>query len=285
MVTTRRVDPVPISRLRSELEPLLAAGGFQPLAPKSEWTGKYNIFTWVRRTWKEDALRLGWRKSPVPHYFLDAQSSSTSGRMRNRTRLAIAAVFAPLMLGSMACSKSPSAPTLPTAPAPGPWTLLSTQSLTNRLRALYARPHAAMLELRVEANVEWRVDGVTNSGSDFWLFLDTDRDRRTGCSPNGWFSGINFPRALDLGADFMVAVGSSWGRALYRCESDRWVIEPTSVRVDLHEGERWFEVAVPLDSIGRPAALDLAAACLIGIGAWEDQIPASGRVTFAPDGR
>ena len=74
-MTTRRVDPVPISRLRLELEPLLAAGGFQPLAPKSEWTGKYNIFTWVRRTWKEDALRLGWRKSPVAHYFLDAQWS------------------------------------------------------------------------------------------------------------------------------------------------------------------------------------------------------------------
>jgi hypothetical protein len=205
---------------------------------------------------------------------------------------AMAAMFA-LMLGIVACGRSPSASTLPTAtssPGPGPspsasWTLLSTRSLTNRLSALHARANPALLELRLDANTEWRIEGVVHSGSDFWLFLDIDRNRRTGCNPNGWFSGIAFPRDLDLGADFMVAVGSNWGRALYRCESGRWVSDPTVLRAELHESERWFEVAVPLGSIGAPAALDLAAACLIGTSALEDHIPPSGHVTFATDGR
>jgi hypothetical protein len=177
-----------------------------------------------------------------------------------------------------------SSPTPSPTSAP-PWTLLSARSLQGRLGALYARTRADMLELRVEANMEWRVEGVVNSGSDFWIFLDTDRDRGTGCSPNGWFTGIDFPRHLEIGADFMVAVGSSWGRALDRCEAGRWVAEPTVVRADLRENERWFEVAVPLEGIRRPATLDLAAACLIGMSAWEDQIPPSGRLTFALDGR
>jgi hypothetical protein len=39
--------------------------------PDSEWTGKYNIVTWVRQSWKQDTIRLGWRKTPAPSYFLD----------------------------------------------------------------------------------------------------------------------------------------------------------------------------------------------------------------------
>lgn len=43
------------------------------LGPESEWTGKHNIVSWVRRSWKDDEIRLGWRKTPTASYFLDAQ--------------------------------------------------------------------------------------------------------------------------------------------------------------------------------------------------------------------
>jgi hypothetical protein len=71
----RRVDPPAITRLLEELKPLVESRGFVPLSEDSEWNGKFNICTWVRRRWKEDALRLGWRKPPAARYFLDAQWS------------------------------------------------------------------------------------------------------------------------------------------------------------------------------------------------------------------
>jgi hypothetical protein len=61
--------------LLDELHPLLNRHGFRPVTGRSEWTGKFNIFSWVRNSWKEDLLRLGWRKPPVSSYFLDAQWS------------------------------------------------------------------------------------------------------------------------------------------------------------------------------------------------------------------
>jgi hypothetical protein len=70
-----RVDPRPITRLLPELTTLLRASGFTPLADKSEWTGKFNVFTWVRRSWKHDTVRLGWRK-PTRSYFLNASWST-----------------------------------------------------------------------------------------------------------------------------------------------------------------------------------------------------------------
>lgn len=70
-MTSRRVDPEPIIRLRAEVQDLVTAHGFSLLAAK--WTGKHNIVTWVRRSWKEDEIRLGWRKTPTANYFLDAQ--------------------------------------------------------------------------------------------------------------------------------------------------------------------------------------------------------------------
>jgi hypothetical protein len=71
----QRTDPTAIVGLLEALEPVLRRHGFEPLSGKSEWTGKFNVFTWVRRSWKEDAVRLGWRKPPVASYFLDAQWS------------------------------------------------------------------------------------------------------------------------------------------------------------------------------------------------------------------
>jgi hypothetical protein len=71
----RRVDPPAIIRLLEELKPLVRRRGFVAVSGTSEWTGKFNIFTWVRRTWKEDALRVGWHSGPVSSYFLAAQWS------------------------------------------------------------------------------------------------------------------------------------------------------------------------------------------------------------------
>jgi hypothetical protein len=71
----KRHDPEPIVRLLPELAHLAADRGFAPLSPGSQWTGKYNIVTWVRSSWNTDSLRLGWRKPPVARYFLDAQWS------------------------------------------------------------------------------------------------------------------------------------------------------------------------------------------------------------------
>jgi hypothetical protein len=67
----KRIDPRPITRLFPELSALMQGSGFTPLTDKSEWTGKFNVFTWVRRSWKQDLVRLGWRK-PTRSYFLDA---------------------------------------------------------------------------------------------------------------------------------------------------------------------------------------------------------------------
>ena len=65
----------PIERLRVEASGALAARGFELLAPDPEWTGKYHIVSWIRRTWKEDLVRLGWRTRTFNEYFLDAQWS------------------------------------------------------------------------------------------------------------------------------------------------------------------------------------------------------------------
>lgn len=70
---SRPVDPEPVVRLRAEVHELVTAHGFGLSGPKSEWTGKHNIVSWVRRSWKDDEIRLGWRKSPTASYFLDAQ--------------------------------------------------------------------------------------------------------------------------------------------------------------------------------------------------------------------
>jgi hypothetical protein len=70
---SRRVDPEPIVRLRAQVQALVTAHGFSLLGPDSKWTGKYNMVAWVRRSWKEDQIRLGWRKTPTTSYFLDAQ--------------------------------------------------------------------------------------------------------------------------------------------------------------------------------------------------------------------
>src|SRR5687768_16052744 len=67
-----RVDPEPIPPLRARIHDVVTGRGFTLLRPTSEWTGKYNIVTWVRRSWKEDEIRLGWRKTPTASYFVDA---------------------------------------------------------------------------------------------------------------------------------------------------------------------------------------------------------------------
>jgi hypothetical protein len=71
----RRIDPPAIVQLLEELKPLMASCGFRPVSEVSAWTGKFNVFSWVRQSWKEDLVRLGWRKPPVATYFLDAQWS------------------------------------------------------------------------------------------------------------------------------------------------------------------------------------------------------------------
>jgi hypothetical protein len=71
----RRINPPAIVQLLEELKPLMASRGFRPVSEVSAWTGKFNVFSWVRQSWKEDLVRLGWRKPPVATYFLDAQWS------------------------------------------------------------------------------------------------------------------------------------------------------------------------------------------------------------------
>jgi hypothetical protein len=201
-------------------------------------------------------------------------TAACGGSSRPEVPTAVASAPAPV------ATPAAVAPT-PPPPLSGLWTVLSRQALTNQLNALSARPQPDVLDLRVDANLAWRIEGVVMEGSDFWLFLDTDGDRRTGCDPNGFVAGTDAPRGLDVGADFMIAVGSNWGRTLFRCQSGRWVRD-SPARVELHEADRWFEVAVPLERLGRPAAINIAAACMIGISGWQDQIPSRGHVTFAP---
>ncbi len=55
------------------MQEVVTAHGFSSSGPKSEWTGKHNIVSWVRQSWQEDEIRLGWRKTPTVSYFLDAQ--------------------------------------------------------------------------------------------------------------------------------------------------------------------------------------------------------------------
>jgi hypothetical protein len=71
-MASSRVDPEPIARLRAGIHEVVTGHGFSLLRARSEWTGKFNIVTWVRPSWKEDEIRLGWRKVPSPNYFLDA---------------------------------------------------------------------------------------------------------------------------------------------------------------------------------------------------------------------
>lgn len=70
---SRRVDPEPIVRLRAEVQERVEARGFGLSGPTSQWTGKHNIVSWGRQSWKQDEIRLGWRKTPSAMYFLDAQ--------------------------------------------------------------------------------------------------------------------------------------------------------------------------------------------------------------------
>lgn len=75
MTVPRRIDPPAIVRLLEELKPLMESRGFRPVSDVSKWNGKVNAFSWVRKSWKEDEVRLAWRKSPTAVYFLDAQWS------------------------------------------------------------------------------------------------------------------------------------------------------------------------------------------------------------------
>jgi len=67
-----RVDPEPIPRLTAAIHEAITPHGFALASPRSHWTGKVNVLRWVRRAWKHDEIRLSWRKSPTPTYFLDA---------------------------------------------------------------------------------------------------------------------------------------------------------------------------------------------------------------------
>ena len=197
-----------------------------------------------------------------------------------------------LLLGGVACSGNPAAPptnpsvsaATPAAPTPAPstaapWTVLSTQSRKDLLRAFSARSNADFLELHVETNIGWTLQGA-NEGSSFWIFLDTDRDRRTGCRSNPWSAAD-----VDLGAEFMVTVSPHWGQAVYSCRDGWWWDWQPLGRLEAHPDQHWFEVAVPLESIGRPASVDLAVVCWIGISAYPDQMPPAGHVTFAAAAR
>jgi hypothetical protein len=69
------IQPPAIARVLDDLAPVMAQHRFRPVADRAEWTGKFNIFSWERRGWKVDLVRLGWRKSPISTCFLDAQWS------------------------------------------------------------------------------------------------------------------------------------------------------------------------------------------------------------------
>lgn len=49
-----RIDPPAIVQLLEELRALMASRGFRPVSEVSAWTGKFNVFSWVRHSWKED---------------------------------------------------------------------------------------------------------------------------------------------------------------------------------------------------------------------------------------
>jgi hypothetical protein len=72
-MTGRRIDPPAIVELRKEFPLVMAGRDFEPVSPKSQWNGKYNVLEWRRESWKQDILRLGWRTWPFSGYFLTAQ--------------------------------------------------------------------------------------------------------------------------------------------------------------------------------------------------------------------
>lgn len=47
--------------------------GFRQQSDRSVWTGKFNIFSWQRRTWKTDVVRLLWRVGPASTCLLDGE--------------------------------------------------------------------------------------------------------------------------------------------------------------------------------------------------------------------
>jgi hypothetical protein len=67
--------PAAIERLRIEVHALVMARGFETAMPHADWTGKYNVLSWLRRTWREDTIRLGWRSHAGSYYFIDVQWS------------------------------------------------------------------------------------------------------------------------------------------------------------------------------------------------------------------
>jgi hypothetical protein len=80
-----RVDPPEIGELLASLSPVLEARGFRRSRPPSVWTGKFNIASWSRTTWKTDLFRLGWRKPPISAWFLDVEWSVPSSDGSSRT--------------------------------------------------------------------------------------------------------------------------------------------------------------------------------------------------------
>lgn len=69
----KRVDHPAITNLLNSVGAVVEARGFQRVLPPSVWTGKHNVASWSRTSWKTDTVRLGWRKPPIASYFLDAQ--------------------------------------------------------------------------------------------------------------------------------------------------------------------------------------------------------------------
>lgn len=79
-------QPAAIARLLEDLTPAMERHGFRPQSDRSEWTGKVNIFSWERRTWKLDVVRLSWsvrrvrfRVSPMSSCYADGAWSVPIG--------------------------------------------------------------------------------------------------------------------------------------------------------------------------------------------------------------
>jgi hypothetical protein len=68
-------QPDSITRLLDALAPLMQRQVFHPQSDRSEWTGKFNIFSWERRSWRLDVIRVLWRVGPPRACLLDGQWS------------------------------------------------------------------------------------------------------------------------------------------------------------------------------------------------------------------
>jgi len=162
------------------------------------------------------------------------------------------------------------------------WRLLvedNNEAIPRNLKRIYARSTNSLLQFRVETWNGWGNYKDSATGIDVAIFLDVDQDSTTGDKTTGVGET---ERIGDIGADYQLIVGRD-GDVVRRWNGSAWATVGNVENLVVSNNSNFFEVSVPLSSLGNPSEIDLTVAnFLLSTFQW-DWAPNQGHVTLVVD--